>query len=116
MDINSPSGVMIDASEDVVDGAVVGVELNAERFENAMADLAEVGQMAFLDEKLIAAENYPSILEVPGYSGAPSSSTAVDYGGFNFHIYQNDGESVDELADRIMDRIQTEIIRKEGAL
>ena len=116
MDINSPSGVMIDASEDVVDGAVVGVELNAERFENAMADLAEVGQMAFLDEKLIAAENYPSILEVPGYSGAPYSSTAVDYGGFNFHIYQNDGESVDELADRIMDRIQTEIIRKEGAL
>lgn len=116
LDINSPSGVMIDASEDVVDGAVIGVELNAKKYETAMADLAEVGQMAFLDEKLVAAENYPSVLEIPGNSGAHSHSTAVDYGGFNFHIYQNDGESADELADKIMDRIQTEIAKKEDAL
>lgn len=115
MAIKSPSRVMIDASEDVVDGAVVGVELNAEKFENAMADLAEVGHTAFLDEKLIAAENYPNVMEASGHAGMTPNSTEVNYGGFNITIYQNDGESSDELADRVMDRIQTEIIRREDA-
>lgn len=115
MMIKSPSRIMIDNSEDTVDGAVVGVERNIRKFEDAMKDLAVAGDMAFLNERVSAAEMYPIVMEMPGYAGAESNST-VNHGGFVINIYQNDGENADELVDRVMDRMQTEIIRRESAL
>lgn len=40
---------------------------------------------------------------------------SVNYGGFSFHIYAQPGQDEQQIADVVMDRIQTEIERKGAA-
>lgn len=40
---------------------------------------------------------------------------SVNYGGFSFHIYAQPGQDAQQIADVVMDRIQTEIERKGAA-
>lgn len=43
------------------------------------------------------------------------AGTNVNYGGININIYPQPGQDPQQIADVVLDRIQTEIIRKEAA-
>lgn len=46
----------------------------------------------------------------------PPGNKIINMGGFTIQIYQQPGEDPDELADRVMERIQTKIEQEEAAL
>ena len=112
LEIQSPSRVMMDDSEDTVAGAVIGVEKNLSKFEASMAELATAGDTAFLNERLTAAELYPSVMEIPTLQNTTTENKTVSYGGFTFNIYQQPGESAEEL----MERMQEIVAAKEAGL
>lgn len=112
MVIQSPSRVMIDANEDVVAGAVLGVERNIANYEAAMADLGSAGYWAYLDERADLAESFPSIMDSLVMPTANHTAPAINYGGFEIHIYQQAGEDPEDLAYRFMDVLQQEFDRK----
>lgn len=51
-----------------------------------------------------------------GGKTAPVEKTEHHYGGVNIQIYQQPGESGEELAERIMEIMQTQVIRKGAAI
>lgn len=112
MVIQSPSRIMIDANEDVVAGAVLGVERNIADYEAAMADLGSSGYWAYLDERANLAGNFPSVMDSLVMPTANHTAPAINYGGFEIHIYQQAGEDPDDLAYRFMDVLQQEFDRK----
>ena len=114
MDINSPSRVMEDSGEDSVRGAVVGVEDLTSLFERTMEDLARAGQSAFSSVTLGDDYIYPHM----GQSsvGAGSTNNNYSYGGIEIYIYQQPGEDGEELAYKVMERIQFEISKKEASV
>lgn len=112
MVIQSPSRVMIDANEDVVAGAVLGVERNIADYEAAMADLGTSGYWAYLDERADLAESFPSIMDSLVMPTANQVAPAINYGGFEIHIYQQAGEDPEDLVYRFMDVLQQEFDRK----
>lgn len=112
--INSPSRVMEMEAGYIVEGAAGSIEKNAVEFEKSMTDLAASGYDAFLEERMDRAMNYPNI--VPASSMVTSNSISHNYGGMTFQIYQQPGESADDLAYRVMDIIQNEVAAKEAAI
>lgn len=46
----------------------------------------------------------------------PQGNKTINMGGFTIQIYQQPGEDPDELADRVMERIQTKVEQEEAAL
>lgn len=46
----------------------------------------------------------------------PPGNKTINMGGFTIQIYQQPGEDPDELADRVMERIQTKVEQEEAAL
>ena len=42
-------------------------------------------------------------------------TTSVNYGGFNFYIYASEGQDVEEIADAVYERFQTDIERRKAA-
>lgn len=46
----------------------------------------------------------------------PQGNKTINMGGFTIQIYQQPGEDPDELADRVMERIQTRVEQEEAAL
>ena len=97
-------------------GAVVGVEENIKKFEAAMASLANSGESAFLEERLTAAESYPAYMDVYANGRGSTQSNSVSYGGFTINVYQQPGEDGVDLAERIRDILQTDIIKEEASL
>lgn len=112
-DINSPSRIMKDEGPDIVGGAAVGIDKNTARFERSMENLATAGYDAFLQERLERAESY---LDMVNGSSVSNSTVNTNYGGFTFQIYQQPGESAEDLYYRFMDMMQQDLMTKEAAL
>ena len=51
-----------------------------------------------------------------GVQNPPQGNKTINMGGFTIQIYQQPGEDPDELADRVMERIQTKVEQEEAAL
>ena len=51
-----------------------------------------------------------------GSQNPPQGNKTINMGGFTIQIYQQPGEDPDELADRVMERIQTRVEQEEAAL
>lgn len=51
-----------------------------------------------------------------GSQNPPQGNKTIHMGGFTIQIYQQPGEDPDELADRVMERIQTKVEQEEAAL
>lgn len=113
-DINSPSRVMETEAEYIVGGAAGSVRKNADEFEQSMMYLADSGFDAFLQERIDRAASYPDMLA--GTSAVTTNSVAHNYGGMTFQIYQQPGESAEDLAYRVMDIMNNEVAAKEAAI
>ena len=112
-DINSPSRVMRKEGPNIVGGAAGGIDDNVAMFERSMENLASAGYDAFLQERIDRAESYPDMVNASSIS---NSSTTTNYGGFTFQIYQQPGESAEDLYYRMMDMMQHDLEAKEAAL
>ena len=112
-EINSPSRLYKDDVKHIVSGAAGGIDDNVAQFERSMENLASAGYDAFLQERLDRAESYPDMVSA---STVSNSTTNTNYGGFTFHIYQQPGESAEDLYYRFMDMMQHEIAAKEAGL
>lgn len=110
--IKSPARRMEPSGEYVVDGAIVGAENKIADFKKVMGEVALAGQDAFLEKRLDRVAAYPSAVTS---STSYSRSVAHNYGGQIFQIYQQPGESANDLAERIMDIMQTKVAAKEAA-
>ena len=108
--IRSPSRKFEQSGEYTVDGAIVGAKNRIADFKKVMGDVALAGQDAFLAKQLDRVEAYPSVVQTPA---SYSRSVAHNYGGQVFQIYQQPGESANDLAERIMDIIQTKVEARE---
>ena len=113
-DINSPSRVMETEAEYIVGGAAGSVRKNADEFEQSMMYLADTGYDAFLQERIERAVSYPDM--IAGTSAVTTNSVAHNYGGMTFQIYQQPGESAEDLAYRVMDIMNNEVAAKEAAI
>ena len=109
--INSPSRWMADRSEDIVDGGVNSLKENSKRYAESFVSMGQMAQGSFLQEKLVVAVSYPNMV-----SAATVNNTrrVTHMGGFSIQIYQQDGESAEDLAYRVMDILQTEVSAKEA--
>lgn len=109
--IKSPSRWMADRSEDIIDGGVNSLKANSKRYAESFVSMADMAQRSFLQEKLDVAVSYPNMV-----SAATVNNTrrVTNMGGFSIHIYQQPGESAEDLAYRVMDIIQTEVSAKEA--
>ena len=112
-DINSPSRVMRGEGPDIVGGAAEGIDENVAAFERSMENLASAGYDAFLQERIDRAVQYPDMVRG---STVTSNTTNTNYGGFTFQIYQQPGESAEDLYYRLMDMMQHDLAAKEAAL
>lgn len=108
---NSPAKKYIASSRDNVAGAVVGVKKYEDAYAEAMSRLASLGNNAFLQEKLDVAVQYPDMVAA---STVNNSRSVTHMGGFNIQIYQQPGESAENLAYRVMDIIHDEVAAKEA--
>lgn len=113
-DINSPSRVMETDAGYIVSGATDSIEKNTAAFERSMAGLASAGYDAFLEERIDRATRYPDM--VTSSTMVSSSRVNHNYGGMTFQIYQQPGESAEDLAYRVMDIMQYEVSSKEAAI
>lgn len=112
MMIRSPARKMIPSGKHVVGGVVEGVEENIAQLEATMERMATAGQAAFDQKQLDRVAEYPS--QVMAASSTNQTSISHDYGGISVQIYPADGQSADEIADVVLDQLQTEIIKKEA--
>lgn len=115
-DINSPSRVMEHETEFVVDGAVVAIDRNVADFEAAMERMAFAGRDSYVNAQLARADDYPTFYSPAVQPVDRGPSYTRHYGGFNIQIYQQPGQSADDLVDIMMDRIQTLVESKEAGL
>lgn len=109
--VNSPSKASEEILSYVVDGGVIGVEKNAYKLERSMMQLGDSTAAALLSDKLMNVSEHIASISMPG----TTSNTSIDrrnYGGFHFTINQLPGESAEDLADRVMERIQTTVEQK----
>ena len=112
MDQHSPSRVMENITGDTVEGGVIGIQKNADRFESSMEDLAFAGRAAFMEGQMDATAFYPQMV---GGSVSNVTNRSTNYGGVTFQIYQQPGESAEDLYHRMMDIMQHEVEAKEAA-
>lgn len=112
MDQHSPSRLMERTTGDTVMGGVIGIEKNAAKFEQSMEDMAFAGHDAFLEARIDRAESYPEMVSATTVS---NRSSTTNYGGVAIQVYQQPGESADDLAYRLLDMIQHEVEVKEAA-
>ena len=113
-DSHSPSRVMIAEGKNIDTGAAGGVRKNADEFEQSMMYLADSGFDAFLQERIDRAASYPDMLA--GTAAVTTNSVDHNYGGMTFQIYQQPGESAEDLAYRVMDIMSNEVAAKEAAI
>ncbi len=112
MEINSPSRKMRESGKWTVEGAVEGVDEEIQKFEQSMEHLAIAGNDAFLEHQLHAAENFPNIMPIqPNHIATTTNRN--NYGGNVINIYQQPGESSDEVVEKVMDAMNLEAMQKE---
>lgn len=114
IEIRSPSRVMRRAGNYTAEGAIVGIEEMIGEFENSMRTMAKAGENAFLQERLENASLYPSLVTVPTVTSQQTRS--YSYGDISISIYQQPGEDMEELAQRVMEVMQAEVARKEAGV
>lgn len=90
---------------------MIGVEKYGDLFADSMEGLALYGKDAFLQEKLDLAVSYPDMVTA---STVNNSRSVINMGGVNIQIYQQPGESAEELAYRAMDMIYDAVSAKEA--
>lgn len=113
--INSPSRVMEENSDYIVDGAVLQIRRRSADMARAMSDLAHAGQVGYQDQLDVLAA-YPSMMAgTPGYGGATSTSTRnVSYGGISININAQPGQDAQSIADAVIDVLTMQLGREEA--
>lgn len=109
--VNSPSKASEETLSYVVDGGVLGVKKNAYKLEKQMTQLGDSTAMALLSDKLRNVSEHIASIGMP----STTTNTSIDrrsYGGFYFTINQLPGENADDLADRVMEKIQMTVDQK----
>ena len=96
------------------EGAIVGIEEMIGEFENSMRTMAKAGENAFLQERLENASLYPSLVTIPTVTSQQTRS--YSYGDISISIFQQPGEDMEELAQRVMEVMQAEVARKEAGV
>ena len=113
--INSPSRVMQQLTDYIVDGAVIQLDRRTPDMERAMTDLAVAGQDAYLQQQLDAVAQYPSVMQgVPGYGGNTTNTRNVAYGGISININTQPGQDVHSIAEVVLEKL-TVRLGQEGA-
>ena len=113
MQISSPARKMVPSGAFTVEGAIVGAESMRDDYIKTLGDIALAGEDAFLVHRLDAAVSLPDIIQS---SDVRSSTVTHSYGGQTFHIYQQPGESAEDLAYQIMEIMQQEVSEKEAGI
>lgn len=113
MQIRSPAKRMEPSGEFVIEGAMVGAERMTAAYEKTLEGIALAGEKAFLSAQLDRVVAYPTVVQQPA---SYSRSVAHHYGGQTFQIYQQPGQSGEDLAYEIMAIIQQEVEAKEAGL
>lgn len=111
--INSPSRAMEESGEFTVEGAILGVDNLIADYEAKMAELANSGRLAYLNNQLARAESYPDMY-APTLSTTNNTSYTRNYGGITFQIYTQPGQDENAIADAVYAKLQIEVDR-EGA-
>lgn len=113
MQIKSPAKRMEPSGEFVIEGAIVGAENMTAAYEKTLKDIALAGEKSFLSAQLDRVAAYPAAVQAPT---SYSRSVAHHYGGMTFQIYQQPGQSGEDLAYQIMAIMQQEVEAKEAGL
>lgn len=113
LSINSPSRVMKRQAKWIPKGAALGVTDAAEEFERSMQQLADAGRQAFAEDIDSNLYIQPTVGREVVTSETHNSAT---YGDLQLIINQQPGEDAEALACRVMDIMQTEVMRKGASL
>lgn len=106
--INSPSRVMQQLTDYIVDGAVIQLDRRTPDMERAMTDLAVAGQDAYLQQQLDAVARYPSLMAgTPGYgaAGGTTNTRNVAYGGISININTQPGQDAHSIAEVVLEEL-----------
>ena len=114
--INSPSRVMMENSDYIVDGGVLQIRRRTGDMERAMAELAKAGNHAYLQEQLDAVAQYPAMVAgTPGYGGTTTNTRNVAYGGISININTQPGQDERAIADAVVQELTARFGREEDA-
>lgn len=114
--INSPSRVMEDNTDFIVDGHVLQLRRRTADAKRAMQDLAKAENAAYLQEQLDYAAQYPSMVAgAPGYGGTTNTTNHYSLGGATFNLYTQPGQDPKEFAQAVMVEIDAQFNRERGA-
>lgn len=114
--INSPSRVMMENSDYIVDGGVLQIQRRTGDLERAMSDLAKAGNHAYLQEQLDAVAHYPAMVAgTPGYGGTTTNTRNVAYGGISININTQPGQDAQSIADAVLRELTVRLGQEEAA-
>lgn len=115
--INSPSRVMQDLTDYIVDGAVIQLDRRTPDMERAMTNLAVAGQDAYMQQQLDAVAQYPSMMQgVPGYGGGTTTNTRnVTYGGISININTQPGQDAQSIAEVVLEELTVRLGQEEAS-
>lgn len=106
--IASPSKLYKKEAGYIPQGAAEGVELETDKFTEAIRRMSELGEKQ-LDVAAIERSSWVT----PAASAAGSTTTNV--GGVSIYVTARDGDTAEQVADIVMDKIQTEVWRRGEA-
>ena len=118
MDQHSPSRVMRTKGKDSGLGAALGVEDAIPSMEKSMTALATAGVSAYTRQQVAAAADYPTIALATGAVGGGGSTTnnhSVAYGGVSINVYAQQGQSVNAIADAVIQQLNVELVQRRAA-
>lgn len=104
--IHSPSRLYERDAGYIPEGAARGVELKTKDFEKSIARMSELGE-----KQLDAAAMERAMWAQP--TGAVTNSSTTNVGGVSIYVTAQDGDTAEQVADLVMDKIQTEVWRRE---
>ena len=104
--IHSPSRLYERDAGYIPEGAARGVELKTKDFEKSIARMSELGE-----KQLDAAAMERALWAQP--TGAVTNSSTTNVGGVSIYVTAQDGDTAEQVADLVMDKIQTEVWRRE---
>lgn len=104
--IHSPSRLYERDAGYIPEGAARGVELKTKDFEKSIARMSELGE-----KQLDAAAMERALWAQP--TGTVTNSSTTNVGGVSIYVTAKDGDTAEQVADLVMDKIQTEVWRRE---
>ena len=114
MQTHSPSKAMEESGMWIDYGAALGVDKHTKRFEESMINLARKGQEQYRIQA-IDPQVYVPTISVP-QSVQQVATTRNNYGGVAINVYQQPGESGQDLADQIADALEFRTLQRGAAL